>query len=72
MSEQELGVTEKRCKTCKFWGTGFSGPGVCERAGESNDRTPEEPDDKFWLHGWGDVELRTRPDFGCVMWEGKE
>jgi len=64
-----MGETEKRCRTCGHWevtitDSGKPFEGVCGAVrGEMRHGNLATVD-------YG--ELNTRPNFGCVLWEGRE
>ena len=65
------------CKTCKHWKGMYPGVapneiGICDLTHSSN-AVPVTPGTLAFAidcEGYG-AELRTKPDFGCVQWEGQ-
>lgn len=60
----------KHCETCKHWTTivmHFGDDHACEKINQESRGTPAWTQDAedYWSS------LRTRADFGCVLWEQK-
>ncbi len=69
-------MTKPRCDFCKWWKKPLSlrdGWGSCNRT-ESSLGEPKMPTLAFATDDWEDqgARLKTRPDFGCVMFEDRE
>lgn len=58
------------CKTCQYWtGPFVDGFGSCDLAVAKGQ--PQSPQTLAWAEdyeGYG-ANLRTRPEFGCILWE---